>query len=330
MRSMVKASLCAGVLSVVSAGAIASDAAESRRAYVAGKYELVLDQAGSGFVSSVAGGGATSDVVLEKVGPDHVVHKHLAGVKYEDVSVTCGAGMSKAFYGWIKDTLEEKSPRKNGAIQAMSFDYKEVGHVNFFNALITEVAFPALDAASRDGAQFMVTFAPERTMRAAPSNTQVANHEAGAIQKRWLASNFRFELAGVDATRVSKVEPIIVKQKVVDNPTGELRDAQREPAHVEIPNLVLTVAEAGAQDWYKWHEDFVIKGNNSDAQEKAGAISYLSPDLKTTLFKLTLKHVGIVKVDPETAEAGSENVRRVKVELYVEDLGFDFDNNTAF
>ena len=30
------------------------------------------------------------------------VKKHLAGVKYEDITVNCGTGMSKGFYEWTK------------------------------------------------------------------------------------------------------------------------------------------------------------------------------------------------------------------------------------
>jgi hypothetical protein len=48
--------------------------------------ELDFSRAG-GWISSVEGGHATADVVNEKVGPDHIVHKHIAGVKYEDITV---------------------------------------------------------------------------------------------------------------------------------------------------------------------------------------------------------------------------------------------------
>jgi len=28
--------------------------------------------------------------------------KHIAGVKYEDITVNCGTGMAKGFYNWTK------------------------------------------------------------------------------------------------------------------------------------------------------------------------------------------------------------------------------------
>ena len=38
---------------------------------------------------------------------------------------------------------------------------------------------------------------------------------------------------------------------------------------------------------YKWHEDFVIKGNNGEDKEKGGTLEYLTADLKDVLFTLT-------------------------------------------
>jgi hypothetical protein len=258
------------------------------------------------------------------------VHKHVAGVKYEDIGLTFGTGMSRAFYTWMKDTLDKKFARRSGALVTMSYDYKEAARLNYSNAFISEIGFPALDAASKDGVQFTLSLSPERTSRAAASNAPVAQHESVALQKKWLASNFRFELNGVDATKVSRIDPIIIKLKTGDSPAGDARDYAHDPPHLEISDLAVTIADSGAQDWYKWLEDFVVKGNNGDAQEKTGTISYLSPDLRTTLFKLTLRHVGIVKIDPESVEAGSEAVRRVKAELYVEDVGLDFDSSAGF
>ena len=98
---------------------------------------------------------------------------------------------------------------------------------------------------------------------------------------------------------------------------------EREPASLEVPNLVVTFSEAIADPWYKWHEDFVIKGLNGDDKEKGGSLVYLTPDMKE-LFTITFKHLGIFKLTPEKVEAGSENIRRVKAEMYCEEMTFDY------
>ena len=299
----------------------------TKRAYVAGKYAVELDGIEAGWVASAQGGHATSDVVQEKLGPDHIIKKHLAGVKYEDITVNCGAGMSKGFYGWIKDSFDHKSSRKNGAIVTADYNYKEHSRLTFTNALITEVGFPALDASSKDAATMTIKFAPEYTRQTfAPDGPSISGKYdiKPEVQKKWLASNFRLKIDGLDCTRVNKVEAITVKQKVVENPVGEPRDYEKEPAHLEIPNLVITLAESHAKEFFDWHEDFVIKGNNGQDKEKGGSLEFLTPNLSETLFTITFENLGIFKLTPEKVESGSENLRRIKAELYCEDMKFDF------
>ena len=103
-------------------------------------------------------------------------------------------------------------------------------------------------------------------------------------QKRGSPPNFRLKLDGLDTAcaRVNKIEALTIKQKVVEDPVGEHRDYQKVPASIEYPNLVVTFSEAFADDVYKWHEDFVINGNNAQDKEKGGSLEFLSPDLKTS------------------------------------------------
>ncbi len=301
-----------------------------KRGYIAGKYGIELDGINAGWVSSAEGGHATSDVVNEKIGSDHIIHKHIAGVKYEDITVTCGTGMSKGFYDWIKASFDHNYARKNGAVITADFNYKEYTRLNFFNALITEIGFPALDAASKDGAKMTIKFSPEYTRMQAKGGSSIAGSYKNdqTLQKKWLPSNYKLVIDGLDCTRVNKIEAITVKQKVVENPTGELRDYEREPAHLEIPNLVVTLAESHAEKWYEWHENFVIKGDNGDNKEKGGSLTYLAPDLKTELFTITFSHLGIFKLTPEKVEAGSENIRRVKAEMYCEEMKFEYKSSS--
>ncbi len=134
-------------------------ATADNRAYVAGKYGIELDGVVAGWVWSVEGGHATSDVVVEKLGCDHIQKKHIAGVKYEDITVSCGTGMSREFYNWIKASFDHNYQRKNGAVITADYNYKEYTRLSFFHALITEIGFPALDAASKDAAKMTVKFA---------------------------------------------------------------------------------------------------------------------------------------------------------------------------
>jgi hypothetical protein len=305
------------------------------RGFTGGHFALDVDGVSAGWIQSAEGGQATADVVVEKLSVDHIAKKHLAGVKYEDISVNFGTGMSKAFYEWIKASFDLKHVRKNGAIIRCNYDYKEQGRMTWFNGLISEVGFPALDAASKEAAKMSLKISPEYTRTSIQEGAAVAasKYSIGkGEQKKWLPANFRLKIDGLDkaCTRINKIEALVLKQKVVENPCGELRDYEKEPANLEVPNLVITCAESHADQLYKWHEDFVIKGNNGEGAEKGGSLEYLTPDLKTTLFTLTFHNLGIFKLTPEKAEAHSENIARVKAEMYCEKIEFNYGGGATW
>jgi len=306
-------------------------ATNDKRAYTAGKFALDLNGDFAGWVNSIEGGHATADVVVEKLGADLIQHKHIAGVKYEDITVNCGTSMSKSFYEWVQASIDHKVTRFDGAVINADFNHKEVGRLNFFQALVTEVAFPALDASSKDAAKMTVKFAPEYTRKVTKTGGAIKGEIGKGQQKKWLPANFKLEIDGLgDACKhVNKIEALTIKQKVVDNPVGELRDYQKEPAHIEFPNLVITLSEAYADQLFAWHEDFVIKGRNSNDKEKTGMLQYLSSDLKP-LFTLEFKGLGIFKLTPEKAEAHSENIKRVKAEMYCEQITFKAEGDAVW
>jgi phage tail-like protein len=305
-----------------------------KRAFISGKYAFEFDGHQGGWLHSAEGGGATADVVTEKLGVDHHHRKHIGGVKYEDISVAMGTGMSKGVYEWIKASFDHNYARKNGAVITCNYNYKEMSRLTFNNALITEIAMPALDAASKDAAKVTLKLSPEYTrvtqsLGGGPSVAGGKYKTDPKVQKKWLPANFKLEIDGLDCTRVSKVEAITLKQKVVQNAVGEMRDYEMEPAYLEIPNLVVTLAESHSEAWAKWHEDFVIKGNNGDDAEKGGRLTFLTPNLKEELFTLTFSHLGIFKITADKVESGAEGIRRLKAEMYCEEMKFEYKASWA-
>jgi phage tail-like protein len=294
-----------------------------KRGYTGGKYALELDGTTAGWVQSIRGGDASSDVVEEKLGANTTIKKHLAGVKYSDIEVDCGTGMSKPFYQWLVDTFDQKHTRKNGAVVSADYNYNETSRLTFFNALIKEIAFPTLDAASKDPAKLTVTFSPELTRRQKASGSVKGNGYTGTqIQKKWLPSNFRLKIDGLDCTRVSRIEALVVKQAIVENAVGEFRDFEKEPAHLDIPDLVVTIAESQAADFINWHEDFVINGHNTDDREKNGTLEFLTPNLQEVLFTIGFQHLGIYKLTRLEVSAGSDSISRLQASMYCEQMTF--------
>lgn len=298
------------------------------RAYTTRFYGLELDGVSAGWVSNTEGGTAVGEVVTEKMGGDWLQKKHIGNVKYEEISFQAGTSASRGFYEWIKSSFSQKYSRKNGAIVSADYNYDRTPGTTteFFNAIITEMSMPALDAASKDAAKMTIKFKPEYT-RKKIGGAQIANNGARSDATGWRVSDFRLRIDGLEepAARVNKIEALTIKQKVAENAVGEQRDYEQEPTSVEIPNLVITLPESHAKPFYDWHEDFVIKGNNSADKEKTGTLEYLSPNRKTVLFTVYFKGLGIYKVSPDKSEASAEDIRRVKAEMYCEDIRFSYN-----
>jgi hypothetical protein len=291
-------------------------AAADARGYAASSFQLSLDGVLVGLLKSVDGGAISADVVQEK-SLEGAPKKHIAGVRYEDFTVQFLPGTHKLVHTWIADTLGQGSRReRSGDIKSAD----PLGNVKmvttFENAVLTEIGFPALDASSKNAGHLTLKFAPELTTveRGRGKIEAKANTKA----KKWLVSNFRFELGNLPTKRVTKIDAFTIKQTVVTDEIGEA--PSKDPGELAIPNLKVTLSEADVALWDDWFDDFVVKGNSSDDRELSGRIVFLDPTLKVEIGWVKLGNVGIYRLVPEKAVAGSENIRRVIAELYVETM----------
>jgi hypothetical protein len=191
---------------------------DPNRSYTAGKYALDLDGDFAGWITSVEGGHCKADVVSEKVATDLIWQKHIAGVSYEDISVSFGTSMTKSFYEWIQASVDHQYKRiTSGAVITADYNFKECGRLNFFNALITEIGFPAVDASSKDACKMSIKFSPEYTRNQPKTGGPINGQLGKGQQKKWLPCNFKLEIDGCKTacSWVNKVEALTIKQKVV-------------------------------------------------------------------------------------------------------------------
>jgi phage tail-like protein len=288
---------------------------------------LELDGLLAGVLMSAHGGQPTSDVVSEKLGPDHVVRKHIAGVNYSDIIMEAGFGLDVAFYTWLEASLAHNYQRKDGALITTDFDGKPVSRVNFYNALIMEVAFPELDVNAKEPGHLTVKIAPEYTR----GDEKLGSLIAGAVRqeppKVFHPRNFKLVIDKLDCTRVSKIDALVVKQHITENPTGELRTYEREPTHLEIPDLVVTFANRhGEESWSKWFKDFIIDGNNGQDNERSGDLVFLNERLDKELCTISLIGLGIYSyTGPEyCAGIDPEEKNEIKAKLYCEEMKVKF------
>ena len=329
-KTIVGAIGAGAVLSGLDAGALlAEQLTADHRSYAAARYGIMLDGIMAGWLHSAEGGHATSDPVAQKPGPAGMQRNPGAVVRYEDITLTCGMGMSRAFYEWIKATLEKSHMRKDGAIHSCDYDGNVKSTLDFFHGLITEVGFPTLDASSKDEARMTIKISPESTRMTKGSGKLSAGGPANAAQKRWLPANFRLQIPALDCSHVNRIEALTIKQKVIENRPGqprtpELRIPTKEPPIVEVPNLVITLPEQHAAGLLAWQKESAGRSGHDAKNQKSGQLEYLSHDLREPLFTLNFHGLGIFKVTPDKTEARNENIRRVKAEMYCEEIRFSY------
>jgi hypothetical protein len=311
---------------------------KNNRSYTVGKYGIELQHTFAGWVNSIDGGHASREVVVEKIGTDALHHKHLGPLKYEEITFKCGTGMSAGLYDWIRTGFNQTSNtrgREDGSVIFTDYDNNEVTRLDWTQGLTTELGMPALDASSKEACMMTIKFQPETTRKRYNIGGKLTPAQLPAnanMQKQWLPSNFKLTLDkhpnGCD--RVNKIEALVIKQKVTDDPRGDVIDYEKVPGSVEIPNLVFTMPEAFAEQYYRLHELFVIGGGDPTTYETNGHLVYLANDVKTELFSLDFVNLGLFKITPDKVDAGGEPVKRVKVEFYCEDIKLNYNPAYTF
>jgi len=284
------------------------------RSYASGNFMLNLGGVNCGFVKSADCGDAVGEVVEEKAQAGSFTKKTIGALTYDDIELNIGFGMAQDLYDWIAASLKMSYVRKDGSIVVTDPSFQATSERQFFNALITELTIPNLDAGSKDAAFLTVKFAPEYTRDAKASGKLTAGKTTA--QKQFVGSNFRFELGDLPCNKVSKIESFTVMQMIATDDVGVAR-ATAEPGKLEFPNLRVTLAEVDADPWFAWQEDFLIKGNCDDSNEKSGAIVFLSPNRQAELGRVSVYNVGIFALRRESAPAGAQ-VSHVVAELYCE------------
>jgi hypothetical protein len=132
------------------------------------------------------------------------------------------------------------------------------------------------------------------------------------------------EIGDLPCDRVAKIESFSWEQKVIKSEVGQLREDQKEPALLKIPNLKLTISMEDLDPWRDWFKDYIRDGEINDEAEKSGQLTFLGLDMQEELATISLVHVGIISLEQEAVEANKNAVARFDVELYVEEVSFDY------
>jgi hypothetical protein len=145
------------------------------------------------------------------------------------------ANVAEPLFAWMS-----KSFAAGGTARTTLVAGNEKRSVALVDAQITEINFPALDSSSKAPARIGIRIAPESVQYKKASGTPKGTVSTKA--KNWLTSNF--EVSGLPAPRVSKIESFTIKQGV--------KESAKVPGKLEFPNLTFTIPETDAAPWQKW------------------------------------------------------------------------------
>jgi hypothetical protein len=244
-------------------------------------------------------GGARVGVVLTAApaAGSFFSEKHLSGVRYEPIAITNSFSDARPLFDWITTAWRGTVAKKNGAvIRDESGGPREKRE--FVNGVLMETTIPMLDAASRNAADFTLRLAPELTRDVPPPTTLP---DPPNRRERFISSNFRLDISGLDCNQVSKIDSFTVKQKLLPN-------------LVEFPNLRIELSSATAASWRSWFQSFAIDGHSDATNERTGTLTLLSQDFHRALATISFFNLGIFRLDNVPA---SEPIR-VVADLYCE------------
>jgi len=292
--------------------------------YTAGHFHLEIDgHASTAYLKSVDGGHVRAALIDEPIGPENLRIKHTSTVEIEPISIEFGISGATQILKWIQASWKKEWSRRNGEITHANFDLKSTYSHQFMNALITETTFPALDGASREAAYMKVKFLPEVVITTKQAGPPIQG-TGGNKQKSWIPSAFRLTLDGLDELQyTNKIEAFTIKQGVKKLYTGQDRFPQIEPTKVEFPNLTGTIALEYADKLLQWSDQYIRKGQRDPKAQKTGMLEFLAPSRQSTLFRINLYEVGLHNLQVMQSTANSDQIKRVKYELFVGRMELD-------
>lgn len=297
----------------------------TKRSYAAGSFELTLDgHVSTAYLKSVEGGQIKGAKVDEAVGPTSHRIKHLSTMEIEPLSLDMGMSGTEPILKWIQGSWRHDYGRRNGQISHADFNLSEQFVVEFYDALIAETTFPALDGGSKDPAYLKMKIQPEHVVWKKGASSEKLKASSGSKQKMWIANSFRLTIDGIDAMEyTNKIEAFTIKQSITKMFTGEDRFPQLEPANLTFPDITGTIAVEYADGLLKWSKEYLHHGQADSRAQKSGSLEFLAPDKKQTLFRINLYDVGVSALQLPSNTANESQIKRVKYTLYVGRMDLD-------
>jgi hypothetical protein len=270
---------------------------------------LELDGKPAGRFFNAEGGHLKTSPARETIGgAPYAPVRHIGSEKYEDLTLICGTGMSRAFYDWLGSSTTGANVRRSGAVNLLNADGVPTRRVEFMDALVTTVATPQLDQSSNEKAFLTVKISPTRVQYQTKPSSQDLTLYRHEWQKAWNVSNFRLRIDGVESecSRVTKVSALTLGRAVIEDMVGD-RVSTRELGAAKFSDLSVNLPEASADAFYSW-ADAAIKGDAGKGSSKSGTLEFFAPASRKAYFGIEFSELVIVSIAKKSAARTKSNL----------------------
>jgi len=296
-----------------------ADAATSSRPGSVASQTFSIDGIACPEVTAWSGGDYFGTVVLQGG------KKHISNIGFEPITIETILPLSPALAACVADLCTNQTNPKTLQLTNLDSSGSVVGtSLQARNAQLTEMRFPALDAGSKDTLRLTLVFVAEQ-IRAAPTTattTPTTRHAAAPS-----VSNFQINITGLNTSRVSRIEPFIIKRVLPNDNIGILRQPTVQSNPTTFPDLSLNFGEVSPTDWSTWRDDFFVNGKHLESDEKDGSLLILASDLHTVLFSLQLSHIGLLCFSSQPDANNLPN--RPRADLYCEQMTVGTSTTTS-
>jgi len=188
--------------------------------------------------------------------------------------------------------------------------------------MVKELTFPKLDGQDKNTAYMSVSIAVEDIKFVKGGGAELRQNAGDDAQKSWKACNFRFFLDGFECCkRVTKVDSFTIKQNILEYASGGSRWVSKTPSAIDFPQLSFYLPESDAQPFF---DHFMKRGVQGEVPGRLNGHIEMFDNQNNTVFNVAFTNADILNVQPDKADATSEEIKQVKVDLYTEGMTFTY------
>ena len=300
----------------------------TRNSYAAGHFEFLVDgHEPNAYVKSVKGGWSRAKPNQTSGKNDPRMDNLTTTSEIDPITVELGITGSKDMLRWVQQAWRGEKTTRHGQITFADFNMSTMLEHWFFDAMITQTAFPALDGSAKDGGYLTCTLQPAHAETKRNGGTP-GPKISGAVspkQKMWSPSQFRFTIDGIPGVEyTNKLDAISVSLSTKPHFNGTDRLPERAQTFITFPNIKGSISMAYGNGLFDWFESYIRSKDGAGISEtrarRSGSIDFLTPDRKDTIFSICLEGLLPIFVGAEAATANADQIKRLEFELSVRSM----------